>query len=240
MPFRDQRPVVPAPLLENTSVGTFRTMGWPGGWQPDKPITHVPVTAVSLIQNYNWTEGYSLERRGGFERVTTSVAGLETAQQCHIRSVQTSASLTAQPSFTQEVLWFNDTDGEVWYETLGNLLEQERDSTGSDLTYSTQAIGAWDSTLTNYFRTYNLQSIVVDDTIFITGLRFGGFSGTTTVETHDANAAGASKPIKYDVLNDTWTRPVPPALTGATDAGFPSARCAVTAYNRVFVANLYK
>ena len=234
-----RRNKLPDGALARTQIGTFRTLGWPGGWQADKPTTHVELEEVDFIKNYNWTEGYTLQRRGGHERVTTSVAGLEAAEQMHIMNVETAASLTAQPSFTQEVLNFNDTDSEVWYATMGDLLEEERDGTGADLAYSGQAIGAWDKTLTNYFRTFNIASVVFEEFIYITALRFGGFSSVSTIETHDGNAAGASKPIKYDVLNDTWTRPLPHALDGTT-TGFPSARCAIAEYDRIFVANIYK
>lgn len=234
-----ERNRLPAGALSRTQIGTLRTMGWDGGWQADKPTSHVAINELDFVKNYNWTEGYTLQRRGGHERVTTSVAGLEAAEQLHIMNVETAASLTAQPSFTQEVLNFNDTDSGVWYATLGDLLEEERDSTGADLAYSGQAIGPWDKTLTNYFRTFSIQSVVFEEFIYITSLRFGGFSGASTIETHDGNAAGASKPIKYDVLNDTWTRPVPHALDGTT-SGFPSARCAIAEYDRIFVANIYK
>jgi len=234
-----RRNKLPDGALSRTQIGTVRTLGWKGGWQADKPTTHVELEEVDFIKNYNWTEGYTLQRRGGHERVTTSVAGLEAAEQMHIMNVETAASLTAQPSFTQEVLNFNDTDSEVWYATMGDLLEEERDGTGADLAYSGQAIGAWDKTLTNYFRTFNIASVVFEEFIYITALRFGGFSSVSTIETHDGNAAGASKPIKYDVLNDTWTRPIPHPLDGS-DGGFPSARCAIAEYDRIFVANLYK
>jgi len=40
-------------------------------------------------------------------------------------------------------------------------------------------------------------------------------------------------------LNDTWTRPIPHVLDGSA-TGFPSARCAVAEYDRIFVANIYK
>ena len=230
---------MPAGALNRTDIGIIRALGWNGGWQADKPVAHVGIEELSFIKDYNWTEGYTLERRGGHQRVTTSVAGLEAAEQMHIMNVETSASLTAQPSFTQEVLNFNDTDSEVWYATMGQLLEEERDGTGADFAYSGQAVGAWDKTLTNYFRTFSIQSVVFEEFIYITSLRFGGFSGVSTIETHDGGATGASKPIKYDVLNDTWTRPLPHDLDG-TATGFPSARCAITEYDRVFVANIYK
>jgi hypothetical protein len=215
-------------------------MGWPGGWQADKLSSHVQPHELDYVSNMNWVEGYGLERRGGYELVTTNVAGMDEAQQMHVRYVHTSSGLSAQPSFTQEVLYYNDDDGEVWYATLAQLLAQEQSKAGAaNLAYSSHSIGPWDSTLTNYFRTWNIASIVFDDTIYITGLRFGGYSGVSTIETHDGGATGASKPIKYDVLNDTWTRPTPHALDGTT-SGFPSARCAITAYDRVFVGNLYK
>jgi len=225
--------------LGRTEINTFQAMGWPKGWLADAPTVHVPVDAVDYVADYNWTEAYTLERRGGYDRVTTSVAGLEASQLMKIESVETVASLTDQPSFTQEVLSINDTDSEVWYATMGELLEQERDGTGANLAYSGQAIGAWDSSTTNYFRTWNVQTVVYGQYIYITGLRFGGFSGTSTIETHDGNAGGASKPIRYDVLNDTWTRPLPHALDG-TAAGFPSARCAISEHDRIFIANMYK
>lgn len=229
---------LPGKALERTEINVLRTLGWKGGWQADKPTAHIALDEVDFIKDYNWTEGYTLQRRGGHERVTTSVAGLEASEQFHIMNVETVTSPTAQPSFTQECLNFNDTDSEVWYATMGQLLEQERDSTGADLAYSGQATGAWDQTLTNYFRTYSIQSVVFEEFIYITFLRFGGFSGTVTVETHDNLAAGASKPIRYDVLNDTWTRPIPHPLNG-TNGGFPSARCAIAEYDRIFCANLY-
>ncbi len=237
--FRDTGPRVPAALLGETQIGTMRTLGWPGGWQADKPTVHVALDELDFIKNYNWTEGYTLKRRGGHERVTTSVAGLEAAEQMHIMSVETSAGLTAQPSFTQQVLNFNDTDSEVWDASMGQLLEEERDGTGADFTYSGEAIGAWDKTLTNYFRTYNIASVVFEEFIYITSLRFGGFTGVSTAATHDGTAGGASKPIKFDVLNGTWSRPIPHPLDG-TDGGFPSARCAIAEYDRIFVANIYK
>ncbi len=230
---------VPAGLLSDTPVAVFRALGWPGGWQADKPAAHVEADSVDFIKNYNWTEGYTLERRGGHERVSTSVAGLEAAEQMHILNVETAASLTAQPSFTQQVLNFNDTDSEVWDATMGQLLEEERDGTGADFTYSGEAIGPWDKTLTNYFRTFNIESVVFEEFIYITSLRFGGFTGVSTIATHDGNAAGASKPIKFDVLNGTWSRPIPHPLDGS-NGGFPSARCLLAEYDRIFAANLYK
>ena len=225
--------------FERPEIQTYQAMGWPKGWLADMPTAHVPVDGLDFIKDYNWTEGYTLERRGGYERVTTSVAGLEASQLTKIVAVETVASLTAQPSFTQEVLNINDTDSEVWYATLGDLLEQERDSTGANLAYSGEAIGPWDNSTSNYFRTWNVETLVYGQYIYMTSLRFGGFTGVSTAATHDGSAGGASKPIRYDVLNDTWTRPTPHALDGTT-TGFPSARCAITAHNSVFVANLYK
>ncbi len=148
--------------------------------------------------------------------------------------------MSAQPSFTQQVLYVNDDDGEVWQATMGELLDKEQNSpSGADLAYSGQSIGAWDNTLTNYFRTWNLEVVVFEEIIYITGLRFGGYSGTVTVETHTGTATDASKPIKYDVEAGTWSRPDPHAFSGGT-TGFPSARCAIAAYDRVFVGNIYK
>ena len=213
-------------------------MGWSGGWQPDLQPGHVGVEQLQDIRDFVWMEGYTLRRRGGMERVTTSVANLDQAQQCHIRNVTVASSLSAQPSKTQEVLMFNDDDGEVWYSTLGLLLEQERDSTGANLAYSGQSIGAWGSGGSNYFRTFNLNSVVFKEFIYMTGLRFAGYSGTNTDETHTGDTTGASKPIRYDVLNDTWTRPSPHALAGGT-SGFVTARCAMAEYDRIFVANIY-
>ncbi len=229
---------VPADSLTKTDINMLRTVGWKGGWQPDLATAHVGLDQLVDITNYIWKEGYSLERRGGVERVTTSVVGLEKGQQSHIRSVTVAASLASQPSQTQEVLYYNEDDGEVWYNTLGELLEEERDGTGSDLAYSGQSIGSWSSTTTNYFRTYNLNSVVFEEFVYITGLRFKGYSGVSTIETHNGMAAGASKPIRYDVLNDTWTRPLPHPLAGET-SGFVTARCALAEYDRLFVANCY-
>ncbi len=228
----------PQDSLVDTEISTLRTMGWKGGWQPDLQVAHVPLDTLEDIRDFTWEEGYTLRRRGGVERVTTSVANLDQAQQCHIRNVTVATSLSAQPSKTQEVLSFNDDDGEVWYSTLGLLLEQERDSTGANLAYSGQSIGSWGSGGTNYFRTFNLNSVVFKEFIYITGLRFKGYSSTNTIETHTGNANDASKPIKYDVLNDTWTRPVPHALGGGT-SGFVTARCAMAEYDRIFVANIF-
>ncbi len=228
----------PEESTQNTTINVLRTMGWKDGWQPDLAPGHVGLNALEDIRDFIWEEGYTLRRRGGVERVTTSVSDLDQAQQCHIRNVTVATSLSAQPSKTQEVIYHNDDDGEVWYETLGNLLEQERDSTGSDLSYSGQSMGEWGSGGSNYFRTFNLNSIVFKEFIYITGLRFKGYSSTSTIETHNGLAAGASKTIKYDVLNDTWTRPTVHALAGAT-SGFVTARCAIAEYDRIFVANCY-
>jgi hypothetical protein len=224
--------------VQRTPIQSIRQFGWPGGWQADKPASHVQVDELDYIMNMNWTEGYGLERRGGFEQITNDPAGLDEANQMHVRYVHTSASLAAQPSFTQQVLYFNDDDGEVWNATMGQLLEQEQFATGADLTYSGQSIGNWSTTSTNFYRTYPIASFVFEEFIYITALRFGGYSGVSTAETHNGAADGASKPIKYDVLNGTWTRLAPHALDGTT-SGLPSARCAISAYDRVFVGNIY-
>ena len=183
---------VPADSLTKTDINILRTVGWKGGWQPDLATAHVGLDQLVDITNYIWQEGYSLKRRGGVERVTTTVANMDIAQQCHIRSVTVATSLTDQPSQTQEVLYFSEDSGKVFYNTLGQLLEEERDGTGSDLAWSGQSIGPWDSTLTNYFRTFNLNSVVFEKFIYITGLRFGGFSTGPVIETHSGGATDAS------------------------------------------------
>lgn len=219
-------------------ISTYTQKGWPGGWQPDKPHSALRMDELHECQNLVWLDGHALRRRGGFEKITTDVAGMDEAQFVYAPFIGTAASVSAQPSFTQQVMYFNDDDGELWVQTMGELLDQEQNATGTDLVYSSQSIGPWDSSTTNYFRTWNVEVIVFGEIIYATGLRFGGYSGVSTAETHDGLAAGASKPIKYDVEAGTYSRPVPHAFDGST-SGFPSARCAITAYNRVFVANVY-
>jgi len=229
---------IPPASLRRTPIASAGQSGFEGGWQADKKSTQLRGSELETIENMTWNEGLGLSRRKGYEKVTANVAGLDVAQHCHIRNVFTSSGLSAQPSYTQQVLYYNDNDGEVWYNTLGELLQEEFDATGSDLAYSGQSIGPWGSTSTNYFRTFNINSVVWGSDIYLTALRFGGYSGASTIETHNGMAGGASKPIKYDVLNDTWTRPLPHALDGGA-TGFPSARCAIAYKERVFAANIY-
>ena len=235
--YRDGR--LPPGSVNRTRMTAFRQVGWPGGWQPDLPETHLTTEQLAHIKNFKWNEGYGLERRKGWERVTTTVSGMDQAHLFHVHPVWTSSSLSAQPSFTQEVLYYNDDDGEVWYNTLGELLIEEFDSSGSDLSYSGQSMGGWSSSATNYFRTWNIDSVVFEDKIYISGLRFGGYSGTSTAQTHNGMASGASKPIAYDVLNDSWSRPDPHDLDGTT-SGFPTARTLLSTYDRIFAGNVYQ
>jgi hypothetical protein len=225
--------------MRRTEIETAVLRGWPGGWRPDLADSHAEQTMLTDISNMNWTRGYGLKQRGGFQEVRGVVSGMVDAAFCLIKNVYTAVNLAAQPAFTQQVYYVNEDDGEIWNESLGNILQQELDATGADLAYSSQSIGPWGGGGSNFFRTFSVQAVTFGDKVYLTALRFGGYSAVSTPETHNGGATDASKPIKHDVLNDTFTRPIPHVLDGSA-TGFPSARCAVETYDRIFCANIYK
>lgn len=236
--FRDFAGAVPQTSLTRSEIQTAYLRGWPGGWRPDLTDSHQDSTMLSDILNMNWEDGFVLKQRGGFELMSTTVAGMDDAHFCLFMNVNTQASLSAQPSFTQQIYYINEDDGEVFNESLGLLLEQEFDSTGANLAYSSQSMGNWTVSNTNFYRTFSLQAVSFNELVYITGLRFGGYSATSTDETHNGSA-GCSKPIKHDVEADTFVRPLPHDLDGTT-SGFPSARACITTYARIFAGNVYK
>lgn len=143
------------------------------------------------------------------------------------------------PRYTQIVFYINEADGHIFYERMGELIvEEEQPGSGSDLARSGYALGPW--VRANGERPYSVQAATWGRGIYITSQRVGGSSsnGTTTM-THDDTTDTHTKPLFYNADDDTWSVVEPHDLDGDT-AGFPTARCLVSAYDRMFAANVVK
>lgn len=222
-----------------TNIETFFINGWKNGWQPDLPPSQLPPDAIPDMMNVNIVHGYGLEKRAGYDKITTDVAGDDEAEHVLIQPVFTVSGL--HPNFTQQVLYFNEGNAELFVQSLGELLEEYQLGTGTDLVDSTHSIGPYVSGTHNP-RCWSLQAITFGDLIYINGLRFNGTSAsgaTPATEDGTAGVSDLSLPIKYDVQAGTYSRPVIHELNGET-TGFPMSRVTFTAYARVFAANLYK
>ncbi len=223
--------------MANRELEGFYIPNFQGGWQPDKSQGQLQPNEIPDLLNVEFTEGFGVRKRDGFEKITTDVAGMEVAGHCFFIPVYTTSGLF--PNFSQQTLYFNGSSGDLYKQSLGELIEQFDLGTGTNLVDTGHSIGPWTGSSVNAFRTWELSAVTFGSVVYVTGLRFGGTSSNGTVnETEDGLATGSSKPIKYDVQTDTITRPTVHALAGAT-SGFPKARCAITKYSRVFVANVY-
>ena len=143
------------------------------------------------------------------------------------------------PNFTQRVLYLQEAENLLLYQTFGNLLK----TTPDPFLSSGHSLGNFpDSTGINYFRCWSAQAVTYGSNIYITALRFNGSSANgATPETDDeeTGANASTKPIKYDAQAGTFSRPIVHPLDG-TGVGFPTARACIVKYNRIFAANLYK
>lgn len=225
--------------MANTEIKAFYINGWKNGWQPDLPPSQLPVDAITDIMNMNFTLGGGVVQRDGYDKITVDVAGQDVPEHVLFQRVFTTSG--AHPNFTQRVLWFDEDNGELWHQTFGELLEQYQLSTGTNLVDSTHSIGPYVAGTHNP-RCWSLQAVTYGNIIYISGLRFNGTSATNTVPATQDGTAGTSDqslPIKFDCQAGTFSRPIVHPLNGAT-AGFPMARCVITAYDRVFAGNVFK
>ena len=224
--------------MPDTSVQSFYLDGWPGGWQPDMQETQLAADTVVDLLNVVWTEGHGLRKRGGLDKFTIDIAGMEYPPQVTAPKVFTASGL--HPNFTQQVHYWVQSDGLLFTQSLGNLLAQDQFGGGADLVSSTHALGPWITVGgQNYFRTHAIATLTFGDTIYSTCLRFGGhINDVFTNATQNGASSGASLAIAYDVQAGTFTRPIVHPLDG-TSTGYVRARTAISKYERVFAANVH-
>lgn len=227
--------------MATTPIEQFYVNGFKGGWQPDTPQTQIQPDMIPDLMNVVFGEGFSIAKRGGYRKITDDVTDMDTGGMVFLQRVFTASG--EHPNFTQQVLYFNEDDYELYKQSMGELLDEDEFGTGTDLVDTGHSMGAFPvPTAVNYFRCWSLQAVTYGSVIYVTGLRFGGTSSNGTVDETDDGTSGASAPslpIKYDVQAGTITRPDVHPLAGET-AGFPAARAVIVKYDRVFAANLYK
>lgn len=63
---------------ERTPIEAALIRGWDGGWQPDLEPLSLEPNMIEDLMNMEFTEGFGLRKRKGFEKVTTDIAGTKT------------------------------------------------------------------------------------------------------------------------------------------------------------------
>jgi hypothetical protein len=179
---------------------------------------------------------------------TTAIADQDNAEfffAPRVYTVDNPAAAAPQPIFRQVALWFNKSDGSIYYQQFGELAaEFDSDGTGADFIDSGHSLGSGD-TSTNFFRTWSQNVITWNDDIYMTGLHYNGFSGGSGAgvggawQTQSGAIGSPSLPIRYDAQDISFTRPLVHDLDGDT-TGFPRARTCVAYHDRIFAANVHK
>ena len=224
-------------------IQTFYMRGWPDGWQPDLNQSALPPGANPAIVNMDFSEGGTLTKRGGYlELGQAGLSGLDVAEHLFAPKVYTTSGL--HPNFTQEVMYLEEANGEIWLQTLGELLkEYQFAGTGTDLVDQSRSPGVWDATAVNAFRTHTVSVVTYGDDVIMTSLRFGGFEGSGTPVytngTDDGLVTGATNPLRYDVQDDSWSWLAVSILDGTTARGM-RARTALVKHERILYGIVHK
>lgn len=234
------------PLRGRTEISPFMVTGWQDGWRPDLQKTIAPPTSVFDLLNVVWNDDYTISKRHGYTNIASAVSGVDAPDFLLAPRVFTTVG-GVFPQYSQQVLHFNKNDGELWYQSLGKLWQEFEDpGNGDDMVWSNHSIGAASDTAVNRFRVWPITAVTVDDSIYISSLRFGGYDNNTTLgtptsgdwQTQTGDQDSLSLPIVYDVEAGTFSRPAHHALAGGS-TGFVSCRTMIAKYARVFVANLF-
>jgi hypothetical protein len=209
-------------------------------WRPDLAESQMDPSSLTVATNIMYTHSGAVRKRDGFVKITDDVAVQDETDFFFAPRVFTTS--TGIPNFNQHAWLFNKDTGRLFHQTLGELMEEYQFNTGTLLQNSTHTMGSAAPNAINYFRVWPISVITFASNIYATTLRYGGYSGTDgspTYQTESGSVGSPTRPLKYDAQAGTFTRPVIHALAGAT-SGFPGARCAITKYDRVFVANVHK
>jgi hypothetical protein len=237
---------VPGDLLQRREIHSLFVHGWQDGWLPHLEETNAPGTSLTDLLNVRWNPDYTISKRQGYRNIADAVSGLGKPDFVFAPRVFTSDGLF--PQYSQVVSHFNDSDAELYYQSLGELWAEFKSPTaGGDMIASGHGIGSRGDSAPNRFRTWPVSCVVYESDIYYFGLRFGGFDPDTDTEvsesgwaTVDGSSDSQSKPIKFDVEAGTFSRPdVANLETGETTGHFPQARTGLTKYARIFMANTY-
>jgi hypothetical protein len=170
--------------------------------------------------------------------VTETVQGLsaqDVAGQVLIKHVEKLVS--NYPRFEQQVFYINENDGHIFRQSLGEILKDfESEGNGTDFVRSGFALGPW--TQANGPRPWSVQAITFGDSIYITSQRVGGTQSNGQAHmTHDGTDLTHTLPVIYDAGANSWSTLAVHLLAGAT-SGFPTARCLLNHYDRIFAGNV--
>jgi len=244
--FTDQRANVPGAYLQTTDVQRNMLQDFGGGWRPDKPLSALQPNELSNVKNLEFLPGGPVRKRGGFEAFTDTVTDLDNIEFFFAPRVFTDDGVGAapQPIFRQACFVFNTSDGSIYFQDFGDLAEDFLvEGDGADFVDTGHSLGNAGSGSTNYFRIWPISVLTWDDKVYMTSLRYSGFSGGSgaggTWETQATTTGSPSLPLIWDAQAGTYSRPAVHDLDGTT-SGFPRARTAITHHARIFAANVHK
>lgn len=230
-----------------TEIQPVFVQAWQDGWLPNVQKTGLPVSSVYDLLNVVWNDDFTISKRHGYTNIATTVTGMATAEFIFAPRVHVQTGLF--PQYSQQVLYFNDSNGQLFYNSLGEVWAKYEDALeGSNLIDSTHGLGASSDSAVNRFRVYPVSVVTYEEKIYMSTLKTGGFgpgtnqadpTATGLWETEDASQASQSKPIIYDVGAGTFTRTAVNDLDGV-NGGIPGARCMLSKYARIFAGNVYK
>src|SRR5690606_2360346 len=108
--------------------------------------------SVFDILNFEWNEDATLSKRKGYTQLAGNVSSLEEPDFILAPRVYTTQGQF--PQYSQQVLYFNKDDGEMFYNSLGELWAEYLNDDGSDLATSGHSLGVGSDTAINRFRVW--------------------------------------------------------------------------------------
>lgn len=242
--MRDGWPQVPQRMRNRTNIEPFQIRSWTG-WFPDKAESHLAPNEIPDLLNVEFTESGGVRVRNGFVDLNEAIEGMTSPTHVLAPSVHV-AEGGIFPEFTQQVLWFDNPSGRLWYQSLGNLYARHVDTEGTDggdFIDAELSVGPWSSSAVNAFRVWEISAVTMFDTIYITSLRYGAYDvdengDPDTYHTLDGTSSERSKPLKYDVDTGTFTF-MDIRDFDEVGTGFPRARCLISKYARLYAANVH-
>lgn len=233
-------------MAKRTPIERFTFDNFHGGWRPDKPHSKLQPGELHDVLNIEYTYGGAIRKRGGMEQFTTTVTDQTDGHFFFAPRVLTLADPdepSSIPVYRQIAIFVNGTDGSIYYQAFGELAaEFTTNNEGADFVDSGHSLGPSDGVNVNFFRTWPTVCLTWDTYVYMTSLKYNGFSGGSgaggTWQTEAGTTGSASKPLRYDAAANTFSRPSVHQLEGAT-SGFPRARCGVVHHSRIFCANVH-
>lgn len=245
LPFRRG---VPSGLLSRTPILRYSFNNFHGGWRPDKQLSQLAENEMSDVYNLEYMTGGGVRKRGGYTEFTDAVTDLDNIEfffAPRVYTVDDTGAAAPQPIFRQICFVFNTSDGSIYYEPFGDLALDFAGGTDNNLVDSGHSLGNAGSGSSNYFRIWPINVITWNDDIYMTCLRYNGFSGgsgaggTWQTQSGGGSPSSPSLPLRYDAQDNTFHRPAVHDLDGDT-SGFPRARTAMAYHDRIFAANVHK